>query len=110
MKIIDIRSRLEKKVAQGDCWEWVASTKNGYGQINLKKKGRNRIRYAHRLMWIAVNGKIPRGQCVLHACDNPRCIRPGHLHLGSKADNSREMVERGRMRGGTGYVHGRPGK
>lgn len=53
-------------------------------------------KYAHRLMWEEVNGPIPHGMCVLHRCDNPPCIRPDHLFLGTKADNVRDMIAKGR--------------
>lgn len=101
-------SRLLAHVAiiPGGCWLWTASTKNGYGQINLGRRGRDRIRYAHRLMWLLVRGRIPRGLCVLHACDTRTCVRPRHLFLGTKRTNSQDMVAKGRLRGGWRNCHG----
>jgi hypothetical protein len=82
----------------GDCWEWQASVNlDGYGRFCLKGK---RIR-AHRLSWVLANGEIPEGMCVLHKCDNPPCVSPDHLFLGTRADNVRDMVQKGRCRSGT---------
>lgn len=96
-------SRVE---VSGDCFLWLKGTNRGYGQINLKRRGRARVRLAHRLMWIAVHGRIPRGLRVMHTCDTPSCIAPWHLRVGTAADNSRDMAEKGRVRGGPGCCHG----
>jgi hypothetical protein len=78
------------------CWLWQGSiTDMGYGSIF----GQGRRRYAHRLMWERTFGPIPVGQCVLHHCDNPRCVNPSHLFLGTKADNTRDMWSKGRQGG-----------
>lgn len=79
-----------KKQADG-CWVWTgARTKAGYGRIH--KQG-----YAHRWSWKLANKKdIPEGLNVLHRCDNPPCIRPSHLFLGTKADNNADMAKKGR--------------
>jgi len=78
---------------EDDCWEWTAcQTSDGYGQLWLNGK----MIGAHRLAWELANGPIPKGLCVLHRCDHPACVNPGHLRLGSKADNFRDMLEKGR--------------
>ena len=51
---------------------------------------------AHRMAWIIAYGSIPQGLCVLHRCDNPPCVRPDHLFLGTKGDNNRDCVAKGR--------------
>lgn len=77
----------------GPCWVWTAHTvRGGYGQMSLQ--GKNRA--AHRASWEIRNGAIPGGLCVLHKCDNPPCVRPSHLWLGTKADNNADMVAKGR--------------
>lgn len=71
------------------CWLWFTSWgSNGYGLIGA--------RYAHRVSWILHYGEIPKGLCVLHRCDVPCCVNPKHLFLGTKADNSQDMVSKGR--------------
>lgn len=51
---------------------------------------------AHQAAWICVNGTIPPGMCVLHRCDNPQCINPEHLFLGTQDDNMKDMARKGR--------------
>ena len=69
---------------------------NGYGRrwSALHKK----MSSAHRVAWEEANGPIPEGRCVLHTCDNRRCINLDHLYLGSMSDNSQDMVRRKRRR------------
>lgn len=81
----------------GDCWEWQRGRRcGGYG--TLKVDGRSEL--AHRVAYAVVNGPIPDGLCVLHHCDNPPCINPEHLFLGTKADNNRDKQSKGRARNG----------
>jgi len=75
------------------CWEWTASTnKLGYGWFGAHRK----THLAHRVSWELNVGPIPEGSHVLHRCDNPPCIRPGHLFLGTDADNMADMVAKRR--------------
>jgi hypothetical protein len=78
------------------CWLWEGPLfQGGYGQVRIQSFSRVSLR-AHRVAYRIAIGPIPPGVCVLHKCDNPPCVKPGHLALGSHRDNMREMVERGR--------------
>ena len=80
------------KIEEGKCWDWQGAICVGYGTIGNKYKYRG----AHRYSWELSNGPIPKGLCVLHKCDNRRCVNPDHLFLGTKGDNNRDRVKKGR--------------
>lgn len=91
-----LRERFDAKVLKGDgCWEWQATKNNkGYGMIGITTAIGKRL--AHRVSYELHIGPIPDGLCVLHRCDNPACVRPGHLFLGTKRDNVADMDTKGR--------------
>jgi hypothetical protein len=109
--MVDRKTRLRfwKKVAldpnPASCWEWEAyRNKKGYGRFGLDGK----MQKAHRVAWTLANGPIPEGEgyhgiCVLHKCDNPACVRPAHLFLGTNADNMRDKTEKGRQAKGEAH-------
>ena len=77
----------------GDCWLWTASkTKEGYGYFRFD----GAMRKAHRMSWLLTNGEIPEGMLVCHTCDNPSCVNPKHLWLGTNRDNMDDMNAKGR--------------
>lgn len=79
---------------EGECWVWTRSVgSSGYGKLRI---GRSKDVSAHRAAYAYFYGALPDGTCVLHQCDVRRCINPRHLFLGSKADNSQDMVAKGR--------------
>jgi hypothetical protein len=78
----------------GECLEWVGSyTPQGYGRTS-RKWGKQHL--AHRLSYIQNVGPIPDGRCICHKCDNPACVRPEHLFVGTHKDNIVDMVKKGR--------------
>lgn len=86
------------------CWVWVGSRiRSGYGVLGI----RGHHHRAHRLAWRLYRGPIPRELWVLHHCDNKGCVNPSHLYLGTRADNVRDAVLRGRTPRGTVNGHAR---
>lgn len=84
-----------------DCIEWDAGCfSNGYGAIRVGLKQKK----AHRVVFEEVNGPIPDGMVVMHTCDNPPCINPDHLRLGTVADNVADRVAKDRT--SKGEQHG----
>ena len=82
------------------CMEWQAClNEHGYGTINAGGNDRRPV-LAHRFAWeFATGRKIPEGMFICHHCDNPKCVNPFHLYLGTHATNMRNMADRGRGRG-----------
>lgn len=88
----------------GDCWEWTkCRNPTNYGLINIDGSSRlaHRVAYSH---WVE---PIPASTHVLHKCDNPPCINPEHLYLGTQQDNVRDRMVRGRQSYGLDNGSGR---
>lgn len=89
---MEIATRFWRKVKRGppdECWPWTGRRGGrGYGRVGSCG--------AHRLAWELTNGAIPAGLWVLHRCDNPPCVNPSHLWLGTHADNMADMRAKGR--------------
>lgn len=97
----NFKKRFWDKVIKGpECWEWEASrSKAGYGQLQVRSISPRPL-LAHRVSWILANGEIPNGLFVLHKCDNPACVRPSHLFLGTQRDNNTDRQRKGRTASG----------
>lgn len=91
--------KVDKK-SDDECWNWIAGkSAYGYGQFSIK----NKIYGAHRISYIIHNGEIPEddpyhGYCICHKCDNPSCVNPAHLFIGTTKENIQDMVNKGRLR------------
>lgn len=93
------------KPRRSDCWLWIGPCKKKteirphdlpYGKTYLKLRNAT-ITTAHRLSWVISNGFVPASPlCVLHRCDNPRCVNPDHLFLGTVKDNNKDCHKKGR--------------
>lgn len=93
----DLLTRLLDNVETGnhtDCWIWMGARNNiGYGMI----RDENKMRTTHRVSYEEHTGsKIPTGMCVCHSCDNPGCVNPSHLWIGTRKQRAEDMIRKGR--------------
>ena len=111
-----VKSRFWPKVRRGTkCWEWIAARQPhprgkgftyGIFWVGDRKAGTGKMIQAHRVAWELTKGPAPAGMKVLHKCDNPACVRPSHLFLGTQKDNMADMVAKGRKNAARGERHG----
>ena len=98
--LTDFWNLVDKTTNPNGCWEWQGprqSSKQGslwHGIFSLSAVASTKL--THRLSWIIHFGQIPKNQCVLHKCDNPACVNPSHLFLGTQIDNVNDMMQKGR--------------
>ena len=107
--------RLMKRVSKqpNNCWKWLGSYQNKHKRRVSEWHGQWRnssgnIELVHRASWRRLAGDTPKGVFVLHRCDNPLCVNPDHLFLGTQRDNVKDMWDKGRARQGVskGENHG----
>lgn len=75
------------------CWEWTGAKDNGYGKMQIG----NRYRLATHVSLIISGKEVPKGMVVCHHCDNPGCVRPDHLFIGTRSENGRDKVSKNRQ-------------
>lgn len=87
------------------CWVWTTNT-NRYGYGIFLLPGEKRVR-AHRFSYELEHGPIPEGKIIMHTCDNPPCVNPDHLRLGTKAENNKDTGVKRRHHYGLDHWNGR---
>lgn len=92
-----ISERFWPRVVKGDgCWLWTGyRDRKGYGFLGAGTE-RGKTALAHRVAWELTYGTIDGDLCILHRCDNPSCVRPDHLFIGTRGDNNEDMWQKGR--------------
>lgn len=103
----DLAERLRTYAPAGeaeDCWPWTGSLNKGYGVVTVAG---SKVRIAHDVAWEVHHGRsLPKGMVIRHSCDNPRCVNPAHLLLGTHGDNNRDKSARDRNGyNGRGFKH-----
>lgn len=93
--IWDFMSRVSNSQTERKCRLWIGAA-DRYGHFSVD----DIVHSAHRVSYTIFNGPIPEGLDVLHRCDTPLCVNPEHLFIGNQADNSRDMVLKGRSHSG----------
>lgn len=94
---IDAESFWRRATSGEGCWTWMEGVSGGYGRVRGQTYGVSTT-LAHRVAWVLAGNPDPGDLCVLHHCDNPPCVRPDHLFLGTRADNTADMMGKGRNR------------
>jgi hypothetical protein len=100
--MMTVADRFMRHVIRADsgCWVWkAAKDRHGYGKFSLNKRAVG----AHRACYLLFRGPIPKGSYVCHSCDNPACVNPAHLWIGTATANARDRDAKDRVQHGTGH-------
>lgn len=105
--MLSMKTRIMSKVDvdRNGCWIWKGSyRKSGYGKMNVgsKASGTRHTATASRVSYETFVGPIPDGMVICHKCDNPKCVNPNHLFVGTFKDNYDDMVAKGRRNNARG--------
>ena len=93
------------KKSKNKCWIWLKyKNHSGYGVYGRTVRGKTKLFLAHRLSWMLYKGKIPKGMCVCHTCDNPPCVNPNHLFLGTQLKNIQDRTKKERSAKGSNNI------
>lgn len=94
---MDFSDRFWSKVEKSEgCWTWKSAIgSRGYGIFWIGGKKKNAM--AHRVAYQLSKGEIADGMLIMHSCDNPRCVNPGHLSLGTNLGNALDAKAKGRL-------------
>ena len=97
--------RFERKFSKesNGCWIWTAArSQDNYGHFFFEGK----ILKSHKVSFLLYRGRVPKGKCVLHICDNSLCVNPNHLYIGTQIDNIADRERRGRSKFAVGEKAG----
>lgn len=101
--LVPPEKRFWAKVKKGDpaqCWIWMGTLGHkGHGTFRVNSK---KNEGAHRFSYQSIYGEIPKGMCICHSCDNPSCVNPLHLWVGTRSDNNTDRANKGRSACGEG--------
>jgi len=89
------------KKSPSDCWNWTGAKSRGYGEIVINGNSYK----AHRLSYLIEHGQDPLDLCICHHCDNPSCVNPGHLFMGTQKQNVQDCKSKGRLNRPSGDNH-----
>lgn len=94
----EVRFWMTVRSSKDSCWLWMGyKDKDGYGQFAIWIDGKRFSLRPHRVSWALHRGQIPDGLFVCHQCDNPACVRPDHLFIGTNRDNMIDCIVKGRF-------------